>query len=287
MKHSINFGMDEYWNGNGGQKWLSFQEFMDGFLMSFGRQAMNAAHIRQGDHVLDIGCGCGETSIDISRQVGSEGYVHGLDISGLLVDKAMANKALAEAKNITFHLGDAQKFNFDKALSDLVFSRFGMMFFDDPVAAFSNMRQALKVNGRLAFACWNSVKDNEWVRLSLDVVGRHLALPQPAEIGEPGPFSLADPQRIYRILDDAGFSHIEIEQFNTPVIIGSKVEETCHFLTQMGPAGSVISEAEADESIIANIFADLHEELMPHKTEKGVILNAAAWIVTARNSSPS
>ncbi len=284
MSDTANTDMSEFWNGEGGEKWLRFQQTMDANLLPFGHEAMAAAAILPGDSVLDVGCGCGDTSFEIARRVGPDSRVLGIDISEPILARARARAMTDTASNITFECGDAQVLRFEAAAFDVVFSRFGVMFFDDPVAAFKNLRLALRSGGRIAFICWQPAEDNEWIRTAVEVVANHVLLPPPPGPEEPGPLSFGNPERVNRILTASGFSDITVNRFDTPFAVGGSVDEAVAFLTQMGPASGAISGSGADDTIKSRIAADLREALVPYDTGLGVAMNSATWVVTARNA---
>ncbi len=281
MSSAVNTDMSEFWNGEGGDKWLRFQETIDASLLPFGREVMAAAGILPGERVLDIGCGCADTSFDMARLVGASGRVLGVDISEPILAHARARAMSIAEKNVTFECGDAQLHGFDAAAFDLVFSRFGVMFFDDPRAAFNNLRAALRPGGRAAFICWRPAKDNEWVSKSLEIVSRHVALLDPPGPEDPGPMSFGDPERVTRILTASGFSNIEINSFDTPFTIGRNLDEAVAFLTQMGPASGAIAQSGANDMVKSTIVTDLCEALAPYDIGSGVAMDAATWVVTA------
>jgi len=283
MSDTLNAGMREFWNGEGGHRWVRFQHRLDQSLVGFGQAAMEAAAFSTGEQVMDIGCGCGDTSFEIARQVGPNGHVKAVDISEPILAQAITRVGAEEVQNISFEHGDAQTHRFEATAFDAVFSRFGIMFFDDPVAAFSNIRKALKHDGRLAFICWQPVKANTWVSLPLTVVGNHLPLPLPPGPEEPGPFSFGDADKLERVLVEAGFSDVLIKSCDTPFTVAADDNEAAAFLMQMGPANGAISEADADEATKSLISAELREALMPYRTEQGIVLDAATWVVTAYN----
>ena len=284
MDRLPNSNMSEFWNGDGGQNWVYFQKRMDVSLAHFGQEAMARAALSVGESVLDIGCGCGDTSFALSRRVGPGGHVLGIDISAPILTQARARSDLVAQDNLIFECTDAQTHSFTQAAFDVVFSRFGVMFFDDPITAFSNIRQALKPGGRIALICWQTAICNEWVSLPFDVVANHLALPAPPGPDEPGAFSFGDTKRVHHVLTRAGYSDISIDGFEAPFNVGSKLEEAVAFLTRMGPASGVVSQPEVDELTRFRITTELGDALEPYVTKHGVVLDAATWIITARKS---
>ncbi len=283
MDKIANSDMDAFWNGEGAEKWLRLMGRMDKNLLHFGHEAMDAGAVSIDDLVLDIGCGCGDTSFDMGRRVDTGGHVHGIDISDPFIAEARKRKKSIGVTNVTFGSGDAQVFTFEEDIFDVVYSRFGVMFFDDPVKAFKNIRLAMKPGGRLAFICWQPAQDNEWVARSLEVVANHVPLPEPPGPEDPGPMSFGDVNRIRRILTEAGFLDIRITGSDTPFTIGETLDEAVDFLTQLGPAGGAIFQSGADDLSKSRIVSDLHHTLSGFQTNDGIVLGAATWIVTARS----
>ncbi len=280
-----NAEMIEFWNGEGGQKWVRFQSMIDAGLLPFGHRAIAASAVKAGERVLDIGCGCGDTSFELARRVGSDGYVLGVDVSELILERAKSRAATTAVTNIQFERADAQTHQFETASFDLVFSRFGVMFFENPIAAFSNLQSSLKPGGRLAFACWQPAKENSWVSLPVGVAADHVPTLTPPDPEEPGPFSFGAVERIYNILADAGFVDSTIENYETPFSIGKPggLDEAVEFFMQMGPTAQMIAEADADEATKLQIAGHLRSALKPYDTTgQGLVLDAKAWVVTAR-----
>jgi SAM-dependent methyltransferase len=281
MTDQPNAGMAEFWNGNGGKNWVSRETRLESSLKIFGQQAIDAGNISPGQRILDIGFGCGDTTIELAQKVGPKGQVHGVDISVAMVETAEKKASEKGVANVSFECADAQIETFPVDNYDLVFSRFGVMFFDDPIGAFKNIYASLKPGGRLAFICWAPRDQNAWVGLPLQVVAKHLSLPSPPAIDEPGPFSLSEEPRVSGILGAAGFADIAVELFQTPFVLGGDVDEALSFLMQLAPSGSAINNAEADEPTRARIALDMAKLLESHESEKGVSMSAAALLVTA------
>lgn len=282
MTDQPNVGMAEFWNGNGGKNWVSRETRLESSLKVFGQQAINAGSISPGQRILDIGFGCGETAIELAKKVGPQGQVHGVDISVAMVEAAEKKSLDKGIANLTFECGDAQTKTFPVDYYDLIFSRFGVMFFDDPIGAFKNIYKSLKPGGRLAFICWAPRDQNAWVGLPLQVVAKHLSLPPSPGSDEPGPFSLSEEPRVSGILDAVGFTNVSVESFQTPFVLGEDVDEALSFLMQLAPSGSAINNAEADEDTRARIAVDMAELLKSHESDKGIAMSAAALLVTAR-----
>lgn len=284
MDTATNTDMIEFWNGDAGRKWVRFQEMMDVSLFPLGQRAMEAAKPKAGERAIDVGCGCGGATFELARRVAPDGAVFGLDISVPMLSRAKMRKGSEQA--VRFEHGDAQVYEFDKAAYDLVFSRFGVMFFSDPVAAFRNLRSALKPGGRIAFVCWPPARENGWVKIPAGIVKAHVDLPPPPAPDEPGEFAFADSKRIHQILSAAGFAGINIERHDMPITIapGGGLDQAAEFFLEMGPTGRAIADADASDELKPRIAADLRDGLRPFVTEAGVVMDAAIWQVTARAS---
>jgi SAM-dependent methyltransferase len=264
-----------FWTEQAGPIWLANEEALDASSRPFGLAAMDAADIKSGERVLDVGCGTGTTAVELARRVGPDGHVLGLDISPLLLERA--RQRAKDAANVEFVEGDAQTHSLD-AGRDLVFSRFGVMFFADPVAAFGNLR---RTGGRLAFACWQDVFSNLW--MALPTIGAASVLGEfdlPPE-GAPGPFAFADPERVRTILADAGWSDITVADFRATMDSPEgEAMDRFGFLVQMGPLRE--KYAEADDDTRRRVVDAVLEAAAPHLSDGQYRLPAAVWIVTAR-----
>src|ERR1700753_1453003 len=201
MTEPANADQIKYWNGPTGHKWTQFQADMDHNLADATAGVLRFAAAKPGEHVLDVGCGAGQTTLLLARAVGLSGRVLGVDIPQPML--AAAGKAAAELPNVRFVEGDASRHPFEQQC-DLAFSRFGVMLFDDPPAAFANIRGALKPGGRLAFVCWRPAMENEWVSVPLAAAKDLLPAQPPPDPLAPGPFAFADPQRVRDVLGKGG-----------------------------------------------------------------------------------
>lgn len=268
-----------YWNEQGGPKWVALQEALDAQLASFGHVVMDRLAIGAGERVLDVGCGCGETSLELGRRVGPRGSVLGVDISTVML--ARARDRARGVDNVRFEVGDAQTHAFPPASFDVVFSRFGVMFFADPRAAFRNLAAALAPGGRLGFHCWKALAENPWMTVPLFAALQHVPPPTPPPPDAPGPFAFADADRVRGILTDAGLSEIVFESRNDAMGVGTgDLEAAADFALQMGPASIAIREATPET--IAKVRASVREALAPYQTPDGVRLATSSWVVTAR-----
>jgi SAM-dependent methyltransferase len=280
-----NAGMIEYWNEQTGPKWVSLTDLLDAQIGGPGLAAMERAKVGPGENVLDVGCGCGQTSLQLAERVGKDGSVTGIDISTVMLESATARAREAGASNVRFLNADAQTHEFEPAY-DLIFSRFGVMFFADPPGAFTNLRRALVPGGRLAFICWQGIDRNPWMLEPVRAVAPHVQMPPPPEPGAPGPFAFADADRVRGILTEAGFGEIALEREERDMLLGGNVDldGAVQFALQMGPAAAALREADARAKEAA--AASVRTALEPFVTAEGVRLGAAAWIVTATSHTP-
>ena len=201
--HEQNADQATYWNGPGGRRWVDRQSLQDVVLAPVSEVLLDRAEVAAGERAIDIGCGCGGTSIELARRVGPEGHVLGVDISEPML--ARARELAPPSLSLEFVLADATVHRFEPARADLLFSRFGVMFFADPALSFVNMRKALRPNGRVVLACWREPRKNPWMILPLQEAYKHV--PRLPEVGpeDPGPFAFAREEKFRRILSEAGF----------------------------------------------------------------------------------
>ena len=277
MSETPNAGQITNWNETSGPTWAELQEPLDRQLEPLGRAAMAALAPGAGERILDIGCGSGATSLDLARSVAPGGSVLGADISRPMLE--VARRRAVGVPWLSFLDADAQTYPFEAASFDGVFSRFGVMFFADPDAAFANIRRALKPGGRLAFVCWRTPAENPIMILPATTAHAYVkTIPAPPEPGAPGPFAFADPERVRAILGGAGFTDIALTPHNE--LIGSGDVETALGLSlRVGPLAALLREnPDQRDTMIAAVRA----ALAPHEGPEGVKLDSATWIVTAR-----
>lgn len=272
-----------FWNEVGGPSWVSLQERLDREIAPLGLRALERAAVAAGEAVLDVGCGCGDSSLEIARRVGPGGRVLGVDLSQPMLARARERAAAAGAAQIRFEQGDAQVFAFEPAAFDVLYSRFGVMFFADPQAAFANLRRALRPGGRVAFVCWQRLADNPWVGVPLGAIAKHLPLPAPPPPGAPGPFAFADAERVRALLEGAGFAGVEAEDVREPLGIGGgDLDDAVEFVLEIGPAARVLREAGAGPELRARIAETIREALAPFVVDGKPMLPSAAWVFGAR-----
>jgi SAM-dependent methyltransferase len=271
----------QYWTETAGPKWVRYEALLDRQLGPLGVAVMDRAGIAAGERVVDVGCGCGDSSVTLGRRVGAGGAVLGIDISPPMLERA--RQRASDQPHVRFALADAQTHAFERGTFDVVFSRFGVMFFADPTAAFANLRTALRPGGRLAFACWQSLPQNEWIAVPLMAAAQHITLPAPPAPGAPGPFAFADASRVRSILEGAGFSEVACEADARTLVVGGggSLDDAVDFLLDgIGPASAALREAGPEAR--PKVAAAVRDALAPHLTGEGVRMAAAAWIVTAR-----
>lgn len=274
-----------YWNETAGPKWVALQDLLDAQIGELGVAAIDAAGIAPAHDVIDIGCGCGQSTLEIARRVGPDGTVLGVDISAPMLERASEQAVREHLTQASFRNVDAQTHSFAPASVDHVFSRFGVMFFADPPAAFANLRNALRPSGNLTFLCWQPITENPWMLTPLLAAADHIPLPQPPAPGAPGPFAFANPDFVRGILERAGFAEIAFDALRRSVIVGGggDVDQAVDFVLQMGPTGAALRDAGADT--LPRVRDSVRAALEPFATEDGIRMDAAAWIVSARPSA--
>jgi len=260
--------------------WAEVRELLELQLAPLGRRGLTALAPQPGESVLDIGCGGGETALDLVRAVAPDGIVVGIDLSAAVL--AFAQRAAQGCEKgcerVRFVQGDAAVFPFEPASFDAAFSRFGVMFFADPTAAFINIRRSLRPNGRLAFVCWRALEENPLDILPLKAASALLP-PQPAHDPDaPGPFAFANPDRVRGILERAGFGEIDITAHDEEVGSGD-LDAMLAVCSRVGALGKILRE---NPELRAATLPAVRSALAAHDGPDGVRLNAATWVVTAR-----
>ena len=279
--HADNAAQVDYWNRTAGQRWTDRQAEQDELLRPISELLMAAADARPGQRVIDIGCGCGDTTLDLAARVSPNGEVLALDISEPML--ARARERAPAGLPARFVLADATVYDFEPEWADLAASRFGVMFFADPARSFANLRKGLKPGARLAFVCWREAKQNPWMTIPLREARKH-APPLPETNPEdPGPFAFADNQRVRRLLGAAGFADIEIapRDLDLDVAIGRGLDAAVASAMGIGPTSRIL-DGQSD-AVRAAAAADIKKALAERAKGASVPLGAAIWLVTASN----
>ena len=273
----------ELWNGPQGEKWAREQAERDEMIRPFGLAALEAAAPAPGEAVVDVGCGCGDTTVALAERVGPKGRVVAVDVSAPML--ARARERCAGRSNVTLIEEDAGRAELARGAFDLVFSRFGVMFFSDPKAAFANLRGALRPKGRVAFVCWRPLAENEWATVPAKAVVSIVGAPPPQPPDAPGPFSLGDRARLRSVLEGAGFADVVLRAHDGAMHFSpasSSPEEIARAVTRSGPVARLL--IDKDEATLARAVAAIAEVVRPRVAPGGgVALGAATWIVTATN----
>jgi SAM-dependent methyltransferase len=269
----------EYWNEQAGPKWIAENARLDAMLAPLGLAGLERAQPRSGERVLDIGCGVGQTSLQLAARVGPTGSVLGVDISAPMLARARERAAQEKLPHLRFEIADAQTFPLTPESVDLVFSRFGVMFFADPEAAFVNIGRAVRPGGRMTFVCWQALGLNPWMRDMVAAIAKHVQLPAPPAPDAPGPFAFADAARVRGILERAGFRNVKHEPVTGELSLGGTLDEALSFAIEIGPAGTALRDAP--ESQRPPAIAAVRDALSQYVTPTGVRMGYATWIVSA------
>ncbi len=279
MNASVNADQTRAWNANEGDSWIKNEEHFNATSRRHTKQLKAGAAVAADDNVLDIGCGCGETTRDFAR-LASSGATLGIDLSNQMVERARERSRAEGLTNVTFEVADAQVHPFDPEGFSVATSRFGVMFFDDPVAAFVNIRRGLRRDARLALLVWQELARNEWLLAIRKALAAGRDLPAPPA-GAPGPFGLADPARVRTILTEAGFRDIDLADVDEPVELGSDADDAYNFFSTTAIAQGMT--ADLDDDTKAGALAALKQTMTEHDTGEGVLFDSRAWLITATN----
>jgi SAM-dependent methyltransferase len=252
------------------QAWADHYELLDLQLAPLGLRAIEALSPKPGEAIVDVGCGAGQTVLQLAHRVGADGRVIGVDIAPSLLN--LARRRAEGLSRISFIAGDARRLDLPEHSIDGFFSRFGVMALADPIGAFSNFRRIMRPSGRLAFVCWRSLIENELDLLPLRAAGLEAMV-------DPTPFSFDDPDRVRTILEAAGFRRIDIEAYDEPVSSGD-LDATAAVLLSVGPLGKILRE---NPELLPEAEPRLRAALGARGPRSHVALTAATWIVTAQS----
>jgi ubiquinone/menaquinone biosynthesis C-methylase UbiE len=275
---STNQTQIEFWNGPAAARWVTEQERLDRVLRAFDDLGQERAAARSGERVVDVGCGCGASTVRLAECVGANGHVLGVDVSERML--ARARERTARFPWVELRLGDASEARF-AADADLLYSRFGSMFFADPRAAFANLRTALRPGGRLCLVCWRAIEDNPWYLVPLRAAESIVAPLPHFEPGAPGPFAFADRDRLSQVLAQAGFRDVTIERHDVALALStSGLDEAVEYAVLAGPVARMT--VDADASTVARVRSAIRDVLAPYARAERVELTSSVWLATAR-----
>ena len=276
-----NIKQRQFWSGAGGDVWVNKQREMDIMLNPLGDRVIERLDLKSDSKIIDIGCGCGATTLEIAKKI-TQGEILGVDISEPMLDKATETAKEMSLSNISFEVKDVQVDVMPQNYFDIAFSRFGVMFFEDPFEAFKNIHSSLKEDGLLSFVCWQNASLNPWQSLSIQVIKEFLDLPAPAP-KSPGPFAFEDKTYLEDILRESGFKGLEILDNQEDIIMfsGKSIREACEDYLTINPVVTEMlknSKPELTEEILEALvikFSNFHQN-------DGLLFPSATWIVTAK-----
>ncbi len=270
------------WNGALGRRWAESQAEIDRIVVPFGDAALRLAAPQIGERVIDLGCGCGDTSIELARRVGPSGNVLGVDVSRPMLEVARARAGQGEASHLAFMQADASSAELPLG-TDLIFSRFGAMFFADPEPALRHLRASLRARGRFVFTCWRVPRDNAWAMAPLVAARKALGItPAPSDPHAPGPFAFADDTRLRALLSQAGFENIAVQRVDAPVLLGATPRLAAENAARLGPTSMLVRELGIER--LPAIVDGVEVALQALAASDGTVsLNGSAWIVCASN----
>ena len=273
-----------FWNQVLVTKFERFRNILMGGMSYHSETPLRKLHLPEGANALDVGCGWGDTALALARKVGPSGSVTGLDCCETFLEKGRTDAASSAMDNLRFIAADVQNYPFEPEYN-FCFSRFGMMFFSNPVAAMRNIHRALKPGGELLFITWRKLEENPWLSAGKETLLQYLPAPgDDAQVCGPGPFSMSNPEVVIRQLQASGFTDIKVEPIDGPVTAGDSIEQAIEFQLAIGPAGEIFREAgeiaERRRPIIENA---LRQKLSPYQDSNGkVIMDSASWAYSAK-----
>ena len=278
----VNKNQKDFWSGKGGDIWVERQNAMDTMLSPLGEAALNKLNFNEEENVLDVGCGCGNTTLNIAKRIGPSGNVTGLDISEPMLKRAKESAVEMSITNTIFKCVDVQTEDLGDQIYSAAFSRFGVMFFEDSIAAFKNINKSLISGGYLSFVCWQSPAVNPWQSLFIQEVKKFLDLPSPPP-RSPGPFAFMESEYVSSILEESKFQDITIEGHEAEVNMfsGRSLSDSVKDYISINPVVTQMLK-ESSENQIAEIVNSGIEAFSPYYSEKGLIFPSATWLVTAR-----
>lgn len=264
----------DYWNSESGYQWIAQETFLDATMAEILVRLLERTGIRPSEKLLDIGCGTGASTLAAAIKTGPAGHVTGLDIAEQLLNRARRRSDDAGLRNTSFILADAQTHPFVPESFDAIISRFGLMFFDNPVAAFANMARGLKPNGRLVFAAWAPAAENPWFLIPRDAAIARLGKPAPADPFAPGPLAFQDVERVTKLMEQAGLKAVRAETEMVPMTPEVNAGEAAKAATSVGPAARIMKEFSGTETDAVAIETAVAEAFSKFETKKGISVPA-------------
>ena len=275
----INDEQYEFWNKGIGQKWVKEDDSINERFTILTKEFFSRAKIKKNDRVLDIGCGGGITSFEASKLAGRDGYVLGADISEILLN--LAKKNFSNIKNLEFKYCDVQNYNFEKNFFNTVISRFGVMFFENPIVAFKNIYNSIQDDGSLHFVCWANVFENEFFTAAANIIIKHLNREFPKLTRAPGPFAFSETKYVKQILNASGFKNIKVNKVYTSLSTNDDAEKDGELLFNIGLAGKILSEENLSEQELANIKDKIIEMSQNRRVNGKITYKACLNFVSA------
>jgi ubiquinone/menaquinone biosynthesis C-methylase UbiE len=274
----------DFWNDILVPKFVRWKHVLVDGLTHHSERVFPKLAVKEGDRVVDVGCGFGDTAILLARRVGPRGSVLGIDCCDEFLEFGRKDAAAEGIGNVEFVEADVQTYSFQPEF-DFCFSRFGTQFFENPVFALRNMRTSLKPGGTMTMIVWRTIDDNPWLGVPKEIVMGFLPPPgEGARTCGPGPFSMADTEVVSKQLEIAGYSDIDFERIDAPLLVGRNPDEAVEFQLALGPAGEVYREAgDIAEERHDEIAAALKAELARYETPEGIVMQSSSWKVVARN----
>ena len=275
----VNDEQYEFWNKGIGQKWVKEDDAINERFTILTKEFFSRASIKKNDKVLDIGCGGGITSFEASKLAGKDGYVLGADISEILLN--LAKKKFSNIKNLEFQYCDVQNYNFENNFFNKVISRFGVMFFENPIVAFKNIYNSIQNGGSLHFVCWTNVLENEFFTVAANIIIKHLNREFPKVTRTPGPFAFSEAKYVKQILNASGFENIKVDKVYTSLSTNDDAEKDGELLFNIGLAGKMLSEENLSEQELANIKDKIIEMSQNRRVNGKITYKACLNFVSA------
>jgi len=270
-----------YWSGPSGEKWVHKQAMFDALMTPVLEALLVKSDVKTGQRVLDVGCGTGASLLALSEAVGPSGHVTGIDVSTPMLSMAWNRVAHAGLRNVTCIEADAQVFDFSTTAADHIVSRFGVMFFEDPYAAFANIATALVSRGKVTFITWAGLAENPWFRLPIEFAKARVGAPQPSDPRAPGPMAFSEPDYVTDILSRSGLNNAAAETLRLSLTPAGSLSEVADFAGREGPASRIVNDMGGSEADVEAIVADLKAAMADFETDSGIRIPAKLNLFTA------